>query len=272
MRDSAAYEENMIIDTHSHYDDAVFDEDRDTILNNLKSEGVELVVDVGADLKGCRSILNMIEKYDNVYGALGIHPDGITELVEQGIEDETVNWIKEECLKNSLNKIVAVGEIGLDYYYPDPVRDIQIEWFEKQLELAGEVKMPVIIHSREAAKDTYDIMKAHHADKLGGIVHCFSYSKEMAKNFIDMGFYIGIGGVLTFKNARKLIEVVEYIPMDTIVLETDCPYLAPVPVRGTRNYSANIRYVVEKISDIKGISVEDVIDITSKNACRVYNI
>ena len=167
---------------------------------------------------------------------------------------------------------MAVGEIGLDYYWPEPDRDLQKKWFERQLALAEEVGLPVIIHSRDAAKDTLDIMQKMHAEKIGGVIHCFSYEKEMAKIYVDMGFYIGIGGVLTFKNARKTREVVESIPLERIVLETDSPYLAPVPNRGKRNDSRNLPYVVTEIAKIKNISEEEVMEVTMANAKRLYRI
>ena len=254
----------MIIDTHAHYDDEAFDEDRDELIKGLKDNGVELVINASANIKGCKDTLKLINKYDNIYGMLGVHPSECMELNE-----ETINWIKD---KSSIDKIVAIGEIGLDYYWPEPDREIQIKWFREQLELAREVKLPVNIHSREAAKDTLDIMKEHKAEELGGIIHCYSYSLETAKEFLKLGFNFGIGGVLTFKNARKLVEVVEYLPMDAIVLETDAPYLAPVPNRGKRNDSTNIKYVAEKIAEIKNISLEEVISITNANAKRIYKI
>lgn len=260
----------MIFDTHAHYDDKAFDEDRDSLIKSLSLNGIEAVVNVGAELEGCKKTLELSKTYDNVYGALGIHPDGISRLTE-----DDMNYLKTECVENALyngGKIVAVGEIGLDYYYPDSPKDIQIKWFRRQLELAREVKLPIIVHSREAAQDTYNVMREFEAEKIGGIVHCYSYSAEMAKQFLNMGFYFGIGGVLTFKNAKKLIEVVEFLPIDAIVLETDCPYLAPVPKRGTRNDSTNLNFVVEKIAQIKGISDNEVIDITNRNAKKVYRI
>lgn len=260
----------MIFDTHAHYDDSAFDEDRSKILSSLKEQGVEVIVNVGAELAGCQKTIELTEKYPFVYGALGIHPDGISVLTEDDITS-----LRDECIRRSIKsggKIVAVGEIGLDYYYPEPEPVLQKKWFARQLELAHEVNLPVIIHSRDAAQDTYDIMKEHNAEKIGGIVHCYSYSKQMAERFLDMGFYFGVGGVITFKNARKLVETVEYLPLDSIVLETDCPYLAPVPKRGTRNDSTNLIFVAEKIAEIKGIPTEEVIRITNINAKKVYGI
>lgn len=252
----------MIVDTHAHYDDKAFDEDREQLLESMAGEGVGRIVNIGSSLDACKRTIQLMEQYDFIYGALGIHPTDSGELSESDIE-----WIKEMC---SLEKCVAVGEIGLDYYWDEPDRAIQKKWFVRQLELAKEVKLPVVIHSRDAAQDTVDIMKAEKVQKIGGVVHCYSYSRELAKTFLDMGFYFGIGGVVTFNNGRKLKEVVEYLPMDRIVLETDSPYLAPVPFRGKRNDSRKLSYVVEQIANIKGISLEEVRQTTIQNAYNLY--
>ncbi len=252
----------MIIDTHAHYDDKAFDEDRAQLLESMAGEGIGRIVNIGSSLGACKRTIQLMEQYDFVYGALGIHPTDSGELTDSDIE-----WLKEQC---ALEKCVAVGEIGLDYYWDEPARQIQKKWFVRQLELAKEVKLPVVIHSREAAQDTVEIMKAEHAQDIGGVVHCYSYSRELAKTFLDMGFYFGIGGVVTFNNGRKLKEVVEYLPMDRIVLETDSPYLAPVPFRGKRNDSRKLSYVVEQIAQIKGISPEEVQQTTTRNAYNLY--
>ena len=253
-----------IFDTHAHYDDEAFDEDRDTLLAQLPAEGIAKVVNIGASLASCRRTLELMEQYDYIYGAIGVHPSDTAELNE-----EHMQWLKEAC---GHEKCVAVGEIGLDYYWDEPERDIQKKWFLRQLDLARELALPVVIHSREAAKDTIDLMTEAKAGDIGGVIHCFSYTKETARIFLDMGFYIGIGGVLTFNNAKKLREAVEYIPMERIVLETDCPYLAPVPFRGKRNSSLNIPYVIDAMAEIKGISKEDVREKTWKNAHDLYRI
>lgn len=252
----------MIIDTHAHYDDKAFDEDRAQLLESMAGEGIGRIVNIGSSLGACKRTIQLMEQYDFVYGALGIHPTDSGELTDSDIE-----WLKEQC---ALEKCVAVGEIGLDYYWDEPDRQIQKKWFVRQLELAKEVKLPIVIHSREAAQDTVEIMKAEHAQDIGGVVHCYSYSRELAKTFLDMGFYFGIGGVVTFNNGRKLKEVVEYLPMDRIVLETDSPYLAPVPFRGKRNDSRKLSYVVEQIAQIKGISPEEVQQTTAQNAYNLY--
>lgn len=254
----------MIFDTHAHYDDEAFDQDRDEMLTQLKEHGIEAVTNVGASMKSCKTTLELARKYPLVYGAVGVHPNETGELLEADMK-----WLFETAMDE---KIVAIGEIGLDYYWEEPDHDTQKKWFVRQLSLAGEARLPVIIHSREAAKDTLDIMKAEQAEKLGGVIHCFSYSKEMAREYLNMGFYLGIGGVVTFKNAKKLKEVVEYMPMEQMVLETDCPYLSPVPNRGKRNSSFNLPYVVREISRIKNIPAEEVIEITDRNAKRLYGL
>lgn len=254
----------MIFDTHAHYDDEAFDEDREELFSNLPCHGIEAVTNVGASIKTSENTLKMVDQYPHVYGAIGVHPNEVKEL-----DEEKFGWLKDQ---SSHNKIVAIGEIGLDYYWEEPDHETQKIWFVRQLSLAKEVDLPVIIHSREAAKDTLDIMKAEKAEETGGVIHCYSYSKEMAREYLNMGYYLGIGGVLTFKNARKLKEVVEYMPMDQMVLETDCPYLAPVPNRGKRNSSLNLSYVIKEISSIKGISEEDIIEITNQNAKKLYRL
>ncbi len=252
----------MIIDTHAHYDDKAFEEDREVLLGVMKDAGIGQIVNIGSSMDACRQTLELMDKYDFIYGALGVHPCDSENLTEADIE-----WLKQQ---SAHEKCVAVGEIGLDYYWDEPDREIQRKWFVRQLQLAREVKLPVCIHSREAARETVDIMKAEHAEEIGGVVHCYSYSKELAKTFLDMGYYFGIGGVVTFNNGRKLKEVVDYVPMDRIVLETDCPYLAPVPFRGKRNDSTKLCYVAEMIAQIKGISVEKVEEITCRNAYALY--
>ncbi|MBT9778666.1 YchF/TatD family DNA exonuclease [Clostridium sp. MCC353] len=254
----------MIFDTHAHYDDEAFKEDRNALLNSLQSNGIEAVVNIGASIQTTKNTLELMKKYPFIYGAVGVHPSETAEL-----DDSLLNWLKTV---SKTPKVVAIGEIGLDYYWEEPGHDVQKEWFVKQLNLARETKLPVVIHSRDAAKDTLDIMKAEHSEDIGGVIHCFSYGVEMAREYLKMGFYLGIGGVLTFNNAKKLKEVVEYAPMDRIVLETDCPYLAPAPNRGKRNSSLNLPYVAEAIARIKNISPEEVIEITCRSAKQLYRL
>lgn len=254
----------MIFDTHTHYDDSAFDTDREEVLTSLAEQGVGTVVNVGASLDGVKRTVELAQKYPFVYGAVGVHPDEVGALNE-----ESFQWLREQCGKE---KIVAVGEIGLDYYWDKEDRDIQKEWFIRQLHLAKELHMPVIIHSRDAAADTMEILKREYAPDVPVVVHCYSYSVEMAREYLKMGYYLGIGGVLTFKNARKLKEVVQEAPMEQLLLETDCPYLAPVPFRGKRNDSANLTYVAEELGRLKGMTAQEVIRITEENARRFYRI
>lgn len=254
----------MIFESHAHYDDEAFEEDRDMLLQSLQEKGIGTVINVGAGIDSCKRTIGLVDKYSFIYGAIGIHPGETGEL-----DEDSFKWLKESC---SHKKVVAVGEIGLDYHYEEPGHFVQKKWFERQLEMAREVKLPVIIHSRDSARDTLDIMKSHRAEDLGGVIHCFSYTKEIAKEYLDMEFYFGIGGVITFNNAKKLKEAVEYIPIEKILLETDSPYLAPEPNRGKRNSSLNIPYIAKEIAALKGMSYEDVIAVTHENAGRLFQI
>ncbi len=255
---------NYIFDSHAHYDDHVFDEDREEVLSGLFGNGVARVMNVSARADEIEGVINLAGRYDFMFASAGVHPSEVYGLAEADLK------LIENALKNP--KVKAVGEIGLDYHYEDTVKPVQKEWFEMQIELAKTYGMPIIVHSREAAADTLDIMKATGARDAGGVIHCFSYEKEMAKLYMDMGFFIGIGGVVTYKNGRKLKEVVEYMPMDRMLLETDCPYLAPVPHRGERNFSGYLNLVVDEISLLKGIDADEIRGITYDNANRMYKI
>ncbi len=254
----------MIFETHAHYNDKRYDDDRDQVLMDLPLAGVGRVVNVSASWKDLLDTLELTERYSFVYGAVGIHPDHVGDLNEERMEQ-----IRSFCYRE---KVVAVGEIGLDYHWDVEPRKTQKDWFIRQLRLAREVRLPVVIHSRDAAADTFQIMKEHHAGSDGGIIHCFSSSAEMAREYVKLGYYVGVGGVVTFKNARVLKEVVKVVPIERIVVETDCPYLAPVPYRGKRNTSAYLPYIIEAIADIKNMTKEEVEDITWKNAMTVYRM
>lgn len=254
----------MIFDSHAHYDDHAFDEDREEILSALAEGGVGTVVNVGAGLEGTRKTVELIQKYPFIYGAAGVHPDEAGELNE-----ETFAWLREQCLQD---KIVAVGETGLDYYWDKESHEVQKKWFIRQLELAKELSLPVIIHSREAAADTMEILKQEYSPQMQAVIHCYSYSPEQAREYVKMGFYLGIGGVITFKNARKLKEVVRETPLERILLETDCPYLAPEPFRGKRNDSRNLTYVANAVAAVKDLAPEAVIEATEKNARAFYGL
>ena len=253
----------MIFDTHAHYDDEQFDEDRDSLLCSMQEGGVGTIVNAGSDVASWEDVRALTARYPFIYGAAGVHPDDVGELNEENFR--RLRAVLQE------EKMVAVGEIGLDYYWDNESHEVQKTWFIRQLELARELDMPVIIHSREAAADTLQIMKEH-ARGLEGVIHCFSYSAEMAREYVKMGFYMGVGGVVTFKNSRKLKEVVEEIPLEYLLLETDCPYLAPVPNRGKRNSSLNLVYVAEQIAGLKQLTYDEVVEQTEKNARRLYNL
>ena len=253
----------MIFDTHAHYDDKQFAEDRDQVLSSMQEQGVGTIVDASATVDSWERVLELTKRYPFVYGMIGVHPDEVGDLNEE-------NFARMEQLLHE-EKVVAVGEIGLDYYWDKEQHEIQKEWFIRQLQLARKLNMPVNIHSREAAQDTMEIMKKYAAD-MKAIIHCYSYSKEMAEEYVKMGYLLGIGGVVTFKNAKKLKEVVKAVPLSHIVLETDCPYLAPEPNRGKRNASSNLIYVAQTIAELKGTTTEEVIAVTEENARKFYGL
>lgn len=254
----------MIFETHAHYDDDAFDTDREELLSHMQDNGIETVVNIAASLKSVRTTMDLTIQYDHVYGAVGVHPSETEEL-----NDENFAWMKEMA---QADKCLAIGEIGLDYHYPDPERDIQKKWFIRQMEMAKELCKPVIIHSREAAADTMEILTKPEFKDVKGVMHCYSYSVETARELMKLDYYFGIGGVVTFSNAKKLVEAVKEIPMDRILLETDCPYLAPTPHRGERNSSLYLPLVVEKIAELKCMSYDEVVDITRDNAKRFFNL
>lgn len=254
---------NSIFDTHAHYDDEAFNEDREVLLGLLPKEGVSHVMTCGTNLVTSYRSLQLAQKYDYIYCALGFHPE---EAHEERKGD--LDTIKELLEKEP--KAKAVGEIGLDYYWKENApRDVQIDLFRRQIEIAKELDLPVIVHDREAHEDTFSILSEM---RPKGVLHCYSGSKEQALQYTEMGFYIGLGGVVTFKNARKAVEVAEAIPLDKLLLETDCPYMAPVPHRGERNDSRLISLVAEKIGEIRGMDPQEIADITNKNAREFFGI
>lgn len=253
----------MIFESHAHYDSQQFNEDRDELLMSMPEKGIGTIINSGADWDSVTEVVELAQKYPHVYAAVGMHPDEVGDLNE-----ERFQFLKSQCQKE---KVVAVGEIGLDYYWDNESHDVQKKWFTRQLELARELDLPVIIHSRDAAADTLEMMKEY-GKGLRGVIHCFSYSKEMALEYVKMGFHIGVGGVVTFKNSKKLKEVVEAIPLERILLETDCPYLAPTPFRGKRNSSLYIPYIAEEIANLKGVTYEEVVAQTEQNGKMLFNI
>ena len=250
-----------IFDTHAHYNDGRFDSDRDELLVSLEDKGVSAVINCGVDIESSYECLNLSERFPFLFTAAGYHPENIPE---DGFFDESA---LTELLQK--DRIVAVGEIGLDYYWDNSRKEIQKVFFEKQLSLAEKLNMPVIIHSRDASKDTLDIVKRH---KVSGVMHCFSGSVETAKEYLKLGFYLGFGGAVTFKKSKTAREVVSITPLDRILLETDCPYMAPEPMRGKRNDSSLIIYVAEKIAEIKNVSTNEVLEKTQKNAKSLFGL
>lgn len=256
----------MFFDTHAHYDDKAFDQDRERLLPALKEAGIERIINCGADLKSSESTLVLSQQYDFIYAAVGVHPEEVGKL-----EIEDVSMLYN--MAASSEKTVAVGEIGLDYHYKDNApADIQQEWFIEQIELAKELELPIIVHSRDAARDTFEICRDYDGAMFGGVIHAYSGAPELAQEYIKLGFSIGIGGMVTFSNAKRVAATVEAIPLEKILLETDCPYLAPVPNRGKRNDSRNLKYVAEAIAAIKGISAEEVARVTMQNAKTLFGV
>lgn len=252
-----------IFDAHAHYDDEDYNDDRNEVIRELKANDVIGVLNCGASLQGTRDSVTLAEKYDFFYAAVGIHPENAYELT-----DEALDEIRELTKKN---KVRAIGEIGLDYYWKEnPPREIQKNVFKKQMELAKELNLPVIIHDREAHLDTLEMIKKF--PEVKGEIHCFSGSPEFARECLKLGYYIGFTGVVTFKNARKVLDVVKEVPLDRILVETDCPYMTPVPYRGKRNNSQYISYMIEKIAEIKNIPVEEIEKITIENTKRLLRI
>lgn len=254
----------MIFDTHAHYDDEAFGNDREQVLESLRENKVAYVVNVGATMEGARESVRLSSRYPFVYAAAGIHPDEVGCL-----NDETMEELRGLC---RMEKTVAVGEIGLDYHWNREPKQVQKRWFMEQLHLAKEVDLPINVHSRDAAQDTMEVIRAEHAGATGGVIHCYSGSVEMAREYVRMGYYLGIGGVITFKNARVLKEVVREIPLEHLVTETDCPYLAPEPHRGSRNDSRNLSFVLEAIARIKEIPLQQAEEILFENARKLYRL
>ncbi|WP_414602998.1 TatD family hydrolase [Ruminococcus flavefaciens] len=251
-----------IFDTHSHYADYAFDEDREQVLAELPDKGIELVMLAASDMRDSLANSELAAKYDYVYASAGIHPESVDDT-----PTDYLDRLREIIASNP--KVRAVGEIGLDYHYDDYDREKQIRFFREQLELAAELDMPVIVHSRNATEDTIEILKEY---RPRGVVHCFSGSAETAKEVIKLGMYIGFTGVLTFKNAKKALKALAEVPIDRLLMETDCPYMAPEPFRGRRSDSSMIAYTAAKAAEVKGIPVEELIDITCRNGMKMYGI
>ena len=252
----------MLFDTHAHLNDPAFDPDREELMNGLAAKGVGLVMNAGCSLESSRDIVNMTAKYPRLYGSVGSHPDSADEVNEEVIEE-----YRKLCQNE---KIKAIGEIGLDYYYEDIPRQQQLEAFRVQMALARELGLPVIVHERDAHEDGMRVVEEF--PEVTGVFHCYSGSAEMAKWLVSRGWYIGFTGVLTFKNARKAVETAAAIPLDRIVLETDCPYMSPEPFRGRRNDPGKLYRMAEKLAEIRGLSLEEIHRITTENGKRLYGI
>ena len=253
----------MIFDTHSHLDSNQFNDDFETVVENLKSNGISYVLDPGCDIPTSKKSIELAKKYDFIYSAVGFHPHE-AKFWDDNSEDELTKMSQYE-------KVVAIGEIGLDYYYFYSPKELQQEVFIKQIQLAEKLNLPFIIHSRDASKDTYDIVKKYKKN-VDCVLHCFSQSLEMAKLYIDIDCYLSFAGPVTFKKSTNLQEVAKYAPLDKILIETDAPYLSPEPKRGKRNEPANVKYIGQKIADLKNIDEESLFNITTQNAKRFFKI
>ena len=254
----------MLFDSHAHLDDERFDSDRQALIESLPGRGISYVVNVGADMESSRRSIELSEQYPFIYAAVGVHPHEAS-----GCSENTLDEIKALAGKE---KVVAIGEIGLDYHYDFSPRDVQKEVFAKQIALARELNLPIIVHDRESHRDVLDILKSERAYETGGVLHCFSGSVEMAREAFELGFKIGIGGAVTFKNARKSIEVVQFAPLDMLLVETDCPYMTPEPYRGRRNWSGYIKLILQKMAEIKGIDYSEIEEATTNNAKRLFRV
>ncbi len=252
-----------LFDSHVHLDDSRFDEDREELISSLSENGIDYVVNIGADLSTSRNSIELSEKYSFVYATVGVHPHEVKSMTEDDI------ILLRELSRH--DKVVAIGEIGLDYYYDNSPRELQKKWFIRQIELANECSLPIVIHSRDAVQDTYEILKQHNQSSRV-LIHCFSQSLEMAKKYVNMGAFIALGGAITFKNAKNLLDVVKFVPMEQLLLETDCPYLTPEPFRGKRNDPSKVRFVAQKIAELKNIDFTEVMDATNHNARIFYGI
>ena len=255
----------MLFDSHAHLNDERFDEDREELISSLKEKGVDVVVNPGACIKTSISSIELAKKYDFIYAAVGVHPHDVGEL-----DDSAIDTLRKLATENE--KVVAIGEIGLDYYYDNSPREVQKEWFIKQIELANELKLPIIIHDRDAHGDTFEIIKKYKSPEIGCVLHCYSGNVELAREYVKMGCYISLSGTVTFKNNKKTKEVAREIPLDRLFIETDSPYMAPTPHRGKRNDPSLVQFVADTIAIEKGVSYETICKATNENARRFFNI
>ncbi|OGO77527.1 MAG: hydrolase TatD [Clostridiales bacterium GWB2_37_7] len=254
----------MLFDTHAHLDDGRFDEDRKPVLEQCKAEGVELILNAASDVRSSLKSIALAEEYDFIYASVGVHPHDAKSM-----DNKTIDVLRD---LSSNPKVKAIGEIGLDYHYDFSPREVQKQRFMEQIDLAKQLKLPIIVHDRESHGDIIEIFKNMNVKGMGGVLHSFSGSVEMARECLKLGFYLSISGPITFKNNIKTVEVVREIPLDMLLIETDSPYLTPVPYRGQRNYPGYVRYVAEKIAEIKGIDFEEVAQKTLENGKKLFGI
>ena len=254
----------LLFDSHAHLDDGRFDNDREEVIRRARENGVKYILNPGADFSSSVKAVRLAEEHDMIYAAVGVHPHDVKDM-----DENTIKSLKALCNKD---KVVAIGEIGLDFYYNNSPREAQIKWFERQIELSKEVKLPIIIHDRDAHGQVFEILARNNVEEFGCVLHCYSGSVELAREYTKRGIYISLAGPVTFKNAKKTYEVAREIPLEHLLIETDSPYLTPVPYRGKRNESAYVKHVAEKIAEAKGISYEEVAMQTTANAKRLFNI
>ena len=258
-----------LFDSHAHYDDEKFDQDREEIIQKIHDSGVEKFISAGYNLESSKRAINLANKYEFIYTTVGISPNDVKQTIEETIED--IKELEDIITKKENDKIVGIGEIGLDYYWNKENKEIQKQAFIMQIEMANRLSLPITIHTREAVSDTLEILKQHPVQQKG-VFHCCPLNRELVKEALKLGFYISFAGPATFKNSKNVQEIVEMVPNDRMLMETDAPYLAPEPVRGTRNDSRNVRYIAEKIANIKSLSTEEIAEITYQNALRIFKI
>lgn len=258
-----------LFDSHAHYDDEKFDQDREEIIQKIYDSGVEKFISAGYSLESSKRAIELADKYEFIYTTVGISPNDVKQTLEETIED--IKKLEDIITRKENDKIVGIGEIGLDYYWNKENKEIQKQAFIMQIELANRLNLPITIHTREAVSDTMEILKQHPVQQKG-VFHCCPLNRELVKEALKLGFYISFAGPVTFKNSKNAQEIVEMVPNDRMLIETDSPYLAPEPVRGTRNDSRNVRYIAEKIANIKSLSTEEIAEITYQNALRIFKI
>lgn len=254
----------MIFESHAHFDDEQFSPDREAVLKKVRRAGVERIINVAASMDSSRISLELAKSHEIIYSSIGVHPNDVQHMKEQDLEILLA--------MSAYKKVVAIGEIGLDYYYDNVPKEIQKLWFREQIKLAVDLDLPMIVHSRDASKETFDLLYENEGHKVGGVIHCFSGSVETAKRYVELGYYLGIGGVVTFKKAQKLKDVVKEIPLKNLLVETDSPYLAPTPYRGKRNDSSYLPMIIDEIAEIKGITPKEVEYATWDNGMKLFGL